>query len=293
MPHLRDQAIVLRHWEFSETSQTVALFTREYGVVRGLAKGARRDRGSFCGGFEALTRGEVCAIVKPSAELATLTDWDLQEVFWAARRSLSAHRAGLYVADLLYHSMRSGDPHPALYDHAIHTLRSLDHETEIPCRVLLFQWAMLREIGFEPRLQPGAHGATLSATPEPAVFSPWSGGVVGTEEAAAGGWKVRADTLALLRRVRGGADICDEPAPTVARASRLLGAYVQILLERELPAHEQYFGAGPSSGASREPGMAGGSSKMGFPPVARTLNAGARTDEPRPPPVRARGQPAG
>ena len=56
MPTITDQAIVIRRWDFSETSQTVSLFTRDHGIVRGLAKGAKREKGDFSGGLDLLTR---------------------------------------------------------------------------------------------------------------------------------------------------------------------------------------------------------------------------------------------
>ena len=37
-------ALVLRVVEFSETSSVVTLFTREFGKIRGLAKGSRRPK---------------------------------------------------------------------------------------------------------------------------------------------------------------------------------------------------------------------------------------------------------
>jgi len=40
VPSITDDAVVLRVWDFSETSQTVALLTRARGSVRGLAKGS-------------------------------------------------------------------------------------------------------------------------------------------------------------------------------------------------------------------------------------------------------------
>ena len=63
--NLVDQAICIRHWDWSETSQTVSLFCRASGILRGLAKCARRERGSFSGGIDLLARGEVVAVVKP------------------------------------------------------------------------------------------------------------------------------------------------------------------------------------------------------------------------------------
>lgn len=255
MPPLRDQAIILRHWEYSETSQTVSLFTRDHGLLRGLAKGCRRDRSTFSGGFESLTRGEIGASVRPNSELATLTDWDLQEVFWSARRSLTAHLAGLYIVDLLHHAMRPMDAHPNLYDRAVAALRATEQQPSIPATVLKFQWALAEESGIQPRLSASESGEDDDA-PAPRRsqkaqhFSPSAGGVVeapntspGTTSAARATdtWKVRPETLALLMALKKGEPPATAERSVVVRASRLLGAYWQVVLERELPTHEAYF----------------------------------------------------
>jgi DNA repair protein RecO (recombination protein O) len=125
VPTASDEAICIRHWDWSETSQTVCLLTRTHGVVRGLAKGSRRERSRFSGGFEVLTRGQALFILKAGSELATLTEWDLAEVFPVLRRDLRSFYAGMYLADLLLHSIRDHDPHPGAFDAALLCLRSL------------------------------------------------------------------------------------------------------------------------------------------------------------------------
>ena len=42
MPTITDNAICIRRWDYSETSQTVSLLLRNHGVIRGLVKGAKR-----------------------------------------------------------------------------------------------------------------------------------------------------------------------------------------------------------------------------------------------------------
>jgi len=241
VPPLRDQAIVLRHWEYSETSQTASLFTREHGLLRGLAKGSRRDRSTFCGGFEGLTRGEIGASIRPNSELATLTDWDLQEVFWSARRDLLAHLAGMYMVDLLHHTLRPLDPHPALFDRTLGALRAMDNTPGIPATVLRFQWALGEETGFQPRLSENDHDEEPAAgsNGKARLFSPTRGGVVPDAEGGEA-WKVRPETLALLKALRNGEPPQSAERAVVLRASRLLGAYWHVVLERELASHEAY-----------------------------------------------------
>ena len=52
MTSTEDEAICIRHWDFSETSQTVGLFSRTHGLIRAIAKGSRRERGGFSGGVD-------------------------------------------------------------------------------------------------------------------------------------------------------------------------------------------------------------------------------------------------
>lgn len=239
MPNLIDQAIVLRQWEFSETSQTVALLTRAHGRLKGLAKGARREKGSFGGGFELLTRGEIVAIVKPSTDLATLTEWDLQEVFWPVRRGLWAHRAGLYLADLAYHAIVDEDPHPGLFDASVASLRALSAEAPSWEVLLRFQWSLLVEIGLRPRLgspEDRRKGGVYH-------FHPRAGGVGEGAEPGGDSWRVRASTIDLLRSLESG-DSNDQlgPDPDAAeRAARLLSEYLRVVLDRDLPTRRALF----------------------------------------------------
>lgn len=252
MPTVVDQALVIRHWDFSETSQTVSLFCREHGVIRGLAKGSRREKSRFSGGLEVLTRGEMVAITKHGAELATITEWDLQEVFWSTRRDLGAHRAGLYVVDLIHHAILSDDPHPKLWDHTANALRALADPVARSEQVLLFQWRLLVELGYKPNLGSSAGigaGRVFRFNPRAGGLVSESAGGPGANGSVGEDWKVRADTIDLLRGLEGRSEdeerpglATDAPAQTVDRASRLLSEYLRVLLDRDLGTRQALFG---------------------------------------------------
>ena len=159
MPTVHDQGICIRHWDFSETSQTVSIFGRSLGIVRGLAKGARRERGAFDGGIDLLSRGEFGVIVKPGRELSTLTEWSLLESYPRLRMDLSANRTAFYMADLVGRVLGPEDPHPVLFDRLVDSLRMLgsmrspDEPAPDGAHILLgFQWTLLCEAGYRPSL---------------------------------------------------------------------------------------------------------------------------------------------
>jgi len=188
VPPFKDQALCLRVWDWSETSQTAALLTRGGGLLRVLAKGSRRARSAFSGGLSPLTRGEATGIARPSARLAagesaaltTLTAWDLQEVFVGVRRTLRSFYGAMHAAELLLRLVREGDPHAELFDDAVAALRGLADESAGLGPVVRLQWSALTHSGHRPEI---AHDvSTGGALRRRAVyeFSPERGGLTRT-----------------------------------------------------------------------------------------------------------------
>lgn len=236
MATLRDCAICIRHWDWSETSQTVSLFTREAGLVRGIAKGAKREKAPFSGGIELLTRGEVLALVKPGTELANITAWDLQEMFPAIRSSLRAFHCAMYMADAAQHAIHDHDPHPALFDALVTGLRTLGQDATTAV-VLNYLWATLTETGWVPELTRDVVSGTPLSSSATYGFAPSLGGFTierpPLPPGAAPGpvWGVRSETVALLRSLAAGQELNGQ---AVARAAKLLNAYLSFVLGKEL-----------------------------------------------------------
>ncbi len=233
-----DVAIVLRRWEYSETSQTVSALSREHGVVRGLAKGAIRPGSPFSGGFEPMTRGHLGWIVKSGRDLSILTEWMVDEVYWATRRRPDANRAALYAVDLAARILTDHDPHPTVYDALDGVLKGLaacDRPAVPLCR---YQWSVLEAAGWRPVVEHDVvTGDPLPETEAVYGFRPRGGGVVSA--AGEGDWAVRRETIEALQRFdSGGAPIDQDVA---ARASALLAAYTRELLGEQTEAMRQAF----------------------------------------------------
>jgi len=153
MPSEKATALILRVVEFSETSCVVTLFTREFGKLHGLAKGARRLKGPFESALDLLSLCRIVFLRKSSESLDLLTEAKLERRFRAAGRDLSSLYAGYYVAELLNELTDSADPHPELFDEASQTLLALaDGCDPVASVVLRFELAALRTLGHLPSL---------------------------------------------------------------------------------------------------------------------------------------------
>ena len=237
VPSITDQAIVIRRWDFSETSQTVSLLTREHGIVRGLAKGSKRDKSDFSGGLDLLTEGEIVAIIKPGRELATLTAWHLQKIHRMLRENLTVNRAAMYMADLVHHLLIDHDPHAAVFDALSDALALLDQDVSRSEEALLkLQWSTLCEAGYQPELRRDAHtGDALTESSATLAFSASAGGVLAEadETPTPDRWRVRRETIELLRDLAAGANVRERAQESMRRANRLLASYAREIIGSE------------------------------------------------------------
>ncbi len=145
-------AIVLRVVEFSETSCVVTLFTRDFGKVGALAKGARRPKSPFESALDLLAVCRIVFLHKSSDALDLLTEAKLERRFRNGQKDLSRLYAGYYVAELLRELTDAGDPQPDLYEAADAALMELEGSTELARVVLRFELTALRLLGHLPAL---------------------------------------------------------------------------------------------------------------------------------------------
>ena len=224
-----DTAICLRCWDFSETSQTVCLLTKNNGLIRGLAKGSKRDTAAFSGGFDPLTRGNIVARTKRSSDLATLTEWQLEHVWWSARKDLQINRCAIYMLDLIFRMITDQDPHTNVYETLLTTLGRIESGHDYDWPLLRFQWSLLVETGYQPKLE------TVCEQEQVVAFSSREGGVV-EDTGEIDRVRVRKETVDILRTLID--DRPNQPAdPEVLdRANRLLAHYLRNIIGKDTAA---------------------------------------------------------
>ena len=245
MPRFKEQAVCIRLIDWSETSQIVALLTEGRGKVRGLAKGSKRLSPSsiarYSGGIELLTGGQAVGLTKPSSELANITEWDLQRPYHHLRRDLQAQRSALYAADLVNAMLAEHDPHPVVFEQLtvlLDALASSDPGSRAEA-LLRFQWRLLDDCGYSPQLDLDIHSGEPIKSQRFYLFDPHAGGLAHDRSSAANGtsgpWRVRRQTIELLRRVASAEDAPDCDPDSAERANRLLCVYARAILDRQLP----------------------------------------------------------
>ncbi|MDA1007622.1 MAG: DNA repair protein RecO [Planctomycetota bacterium] len=234
MTPVEDDCLCIRHWDFSETSQTVGVFTRSLGVIRAIAKGSRREKSPFSGGVDLLTRAQGGLIVRRGHELSTLTSWNLSQTWSFLRSDMRANRAAFLFADVTGRMLMPHEPHPRAFDALIQALDTLERGDGVDATVTRFLWSILEVAGETPRLpnNPFAPSTTPRESEVFLPFFPHDGGFV--QSGSGVSWPVRMSTVVALEQlITGVAPPADTEAST--RSARLLVALVREILGSEPP----------------------------------------------------------
>src|SRR5699024_6020147 len=152
-------AFLLHATPWRETSLVINAFTRDYGVVGMVARGAKRPQSQLrpvLGAFQPLRLSWSGA-----RELKTLRRAESAGIMPLAGR---AYMSGWYLNELVLRLLAREDPHPTLFDTYQQTLLALtqgqiDDATERqPVAVLLrrFEWVLLQETGYGFEGEPPA-----------------------------------------------------------------------------------------------------------------------------------------
>jgi DNA repair protein RecO (recombination protein O) len=137
-------------------SQIVTFFARETGRIGAIAKGSKRPKSSFGGPIEVFSYGKIVVSVPNKDKLATLTEFEQSLNFSRLADNLFALNCSFFAAELVNLLTNEYDPHPKLFDSLLQFLkdtRATSHERRATLSLLiLFQLALLKEIGLQPVL---------------------------------------------------------------------------------------------------------------------------------------------
>ncbi len=119
-------AITLRSQHYSETSRIVSFYSRERGLVKGIAKGARGPKGRFAASLEPLQRVRVTLAVKETRDLQTVTQADLLHPFSGLREDLFQAAYAQACAELLGKMVWREHASEEVFDLLLAVLRSME-----------------------------------------------------------------------------------------------------------------------------------------------------------------------
>ena len=160
---VRTDAIVLRSFDYGETSRIVTLFTRQHGVIGAMAKGARRPTSTFGSTLQPTSYVQAVYYYKPERGLQTLKEVSHLRRFPRLSTGLDRVTLALRALEVTRSLVDEGEPNPLILEALARTLTYLDAADERLGNALLwYELRLMTLLGFSPDLQR----EVLDALPE-------------------------------------------------------------------------------------------------------------------------------
>ena len=148
MKHIKKtDAIVIRKVPFSNTSQIITFFTRDYGKISAIAKGVHRPKNPFEGFVELFSLNEILFIDGEGRRLATLTESTQKSSFAGIRSDIKKVFGAFFLAEFVDQMVEDHDPNPRLFNLFLKSIIDLSRNNDILIYRMSFTAQSLRLLG--------------------------------------------------------------------------------------------------------------------------------------------------
>jgi DNA repair protein RecO (recombination protein O) len=115
MPLIETESLVLKTYNLAEADRIVLFLTHEHGLVRGVARGAKRLKSKFGSGLEPYSVIRLTYFQKDSIELVSIQQVELLRSYFSVAADPGFLQKFAYLTDLLTAMTPPNDPQVDLY----------------------------------------------------------------------------------------------------------------------------------------------------------------------------------
>ncbi len=151
MALVETEALILRTYGLAEADKIVVFLTQHQGLVRGVAKGAKRLKSKFGGSLEPFSIVRLEYFQKEERELVSIGQIDLERSYFENAADPDFLQNFAYLAELLFEFAAPHDPNENLYRMAKRCLETaVDFPSGLESIALYFELWILRLGGYLP-----------------------------------------------------------------------------------------------------------------------------------------------
>ncbi len=149
----KTHAIIIGLYPLGEADKIVVFYTRDYGKIRTVAKGARKLKNKLVGKLELLSYGILVYYERVNRDLHIINSFDVIETFQAIRENLLKIAYCSYIAELVQHVKLEGEIDPDTFDMMINIMSMMKTSNDPELITRVFELRLLEKLGFSPCLE--------------------------------------------------------------------------------------------------------------------------------------------
>ena len=149
----RTDAVVLKSMKYRDSSKIVTFYSRRFGKIKGIAKGARQMKSKFGAALEPLSAVSLILYKKDQRELQLISQCDLLKTYKTIHSELDRLAVGLSIIELLNQLTHDEEGNDALYALLVQSLDELERaQKHFMNFFLAFELRCASVLGFMPSL---------------------------------------------------------------------------------------------------------------------------------------------
>jgi DNA repair protein RecO (recombination protein O) len=149
----KTEGIVLKSFDFRETSRIATFFTRDYGKVKGVLKGIRKDPRKFGSSVDRFSLNDIVYYQYRHSDIHLVSQCDMKSYYSGLRQDLKRMTAASYASELVDTVMPVEQQNAEIYQLMQDFLDDLQITKDISKLVHMFQIKILTLSGFKPHLE--------------------------------------------------------------------------------------------------------------------------------------------
>jgi len=151
---VKTEVIVLRSMKYRDTSKIVTFYSKEYGKLKGIAKGARTAKNKFGSALEPLSHSMLLIYKKEHRDLHLISQCDSIDSFRSLTEDLDRMSTALSVLELIDHVTHHEERTPAVFALLVETLSTLNGSTRnYKTYLQAFQLRLAALFGYAPNFE--------------------------------------------------------------------------------------------------------------------------------------------
>jgi DNA repair protein RecO (recombination protein O) len=152
MPLYTTHAFVIRSLNYGESDKIITFFTRDFGKLKGIAKGARRSKKRFQNVLGLFSHLRLIFFDREGMGLVRVESGDLLHIFPKIREDLKKIYYGNYYLEMVNEMAGEREANPEVFDLLFSFLSDLDMMAPEEELLRMFEIRMLSLFGYRPHL---------------------------------------------------------------------------------------------------------------------------------------------
>ncbi len=153
MPLFKTDAIVVRSLNYGESDRIVTFFTRDFGKIKGIAKGARKSKKRFQNALGLFSYIRLSFFEREGMGLMRVDGCDILHPFTRIREDLKKIFFGNYYLELVNEMAGEREANQGAFDLILSFLSGLDEREASEEQLRMFEIRMLSLFGYQPNMK--------------------------------------------------------------------------------------------------------------------------------------------